>query len=569
MFLNNFRGVLPRVNGRLRQDQFAEQADNVNLESGGLATWPEVCPTCETSNSAATIIPGITECECFTLNDEIDWIKYPFGDCDLYFYIDDGELKVADEEMLCAGEWCYPSPPCPPSPAQNQASGGCDTAPMTYVYTYVNQFGFEGPPSRPFLGSLSGSGTTISGLSTPPPNYCISLKRIYRLEVGWHGGDSKVTNNSDYFLVAEVPAGTTTFTDTTSKLGFEMPLTSQRSFPPPDGLTSICALPSGAIAVTKDRTIYISDAPFLGPRPHAFSREHDQAMRSNIVSSSSNDNAAFFATDKYPGVLTWSSSENGGNYNLTEIEQNHPCLSKRSLVVEGGAAYYLSRGGLIALTPGSRSSGPNAQNITGPQWTLSQFSKIVDENSSAVIHDGKYFFTSPDNGGSVWVFYHGSSGKADSVELTGNSRITFMGRPSHLSIDDENVIMYENGGQLWGMDLTKDPCDGGCFECTECNPYYYKTSKIVENSLRNYGALKVALQPCKGRDVTVSLYRIECDEDILVRTVNLNHCDPVRLPKGYKSTDFYVVIEGCAKLDSVHIAATISDLISNPGGVAK
>ncbi len=571
MYMRQFKGLSPRINSETRQNAFAETADNVVIEGAGIKPWPEACPQCVKDSTPLTIIPNLESCPCFAFSEEIDYVKYPYGECDLYFYIRDGGLRVADEEMLCLGQSCNPSPPCPQAPAQFGDSGGCDLAPFSYVYTYVNQFGFEGPPSSAFLGVLGDTGyvsALVRGFSEPPDGYCITAMRLYRLDTGFQDGNGGIESASDYFLVAELPVGTDSYTDNTSKLSASLPLLTMRAFPPPDGLESVAVLPTGSLAVTKGRTIYISEPPFASPRPHAFPREKDLNTRSKIINIKSTDNSTFVVTEKYPAILSTNTSENGGTYSLREIEQSHPCISKRSLVVEGGAAYYLTTGGLVSLTQGSRSSGPNSMILTGPQWTLSQFSKIVDSRSVAIVYDGKYFFTSPDNGGCVYVFYYGSSGKADSVELTGTTRITFMGRPEHLSISQENVILYEYDGNIWGMDLTKDVCDGGCFECTECSNYVYETSTITESSMRNYGAAKITLDACKGRSVVFSLYDNSCEEERLIYSREVNNCKPFRLPKGYVSDTYKIRLEGCVNINSLHLAASIADLSLSPSGVA-
>ena len=109
-----------------------------------------------------------------------------------------------------------------------------------YVYTYVNDWGWESAPS-PVSNELDqyANGTImVSGFTNPPAgNYHINRMRIYRTQASSSG--------SDFFYVAEVAIGTSQFLDDKTSLGEVLPTSTWT--PAPDDLDCMTAMWNGML----------------------------------------------------------------------------------------------------------------------------------------------------------------------------------------------------------------------------------------------------------------------------------------------------------------------------------
>ena len=111
-----------------------------------------------------------------------------------------------------------------------------------YVYTYVNDCGWESAPSpvstennRP-----SDAHATLSGFALPPAgNYQINRMRIYRTATGSSGA-------TDFFFLREIANGTQSTTDYLRDLGEVCPTVAWAM--PPENLTHLSALWNGMLA---------------------------------------------------------------------------------------------------------------------------------------------------------------------------------------------------------------------------------------------------------------------------------------------------------------------------------
>jgi len=179
-----------------------------------------------------------------------------------------------------------PAPQGTPGVLNNEAPD--PTAPISttsYVYTFVTQYGEEGPPSfpTPLVSFVEGQTRTVSFPNKPNGNYAFgdgSLIRVYRTATG--------SSASEFLFVKELPLATDEFIDDseTDDLGEALP--SESWFRPldddltyaPDGpLKKIVMMSGGFLAGFAGRVVAFSEQ-YL---PHAWDPSNALLTESNIV----------------------------------------------------------------------------------------------------------------------------------------------------------------------------------------------------------------------------------------------------------------------------------------------
>lgn len=207
----------------------------------------------------------------------------------------------------------------------------------TYVYTYVNSFGEEGPPSPPSAvqPQLDGKSVLISDLVLPPTiGYDITKMRLYRT--------NSTEAGTEFQFVQEFDVATTTRDETPSaELGEVISTTTWD--PPPDALRGLTALPNGMLVGFKGKQLYMCEPYF----PHAWPPEYDQAVDFDIVGLAALGNSAVVLTTGWPYILT---GANPRNANLKPIKVNQPCISKESIATDSDRVYYASNDGIVEIT---------------------------------------------------------------------------------------------------------------------------------------------------------------------------------------------------------------------------
>ena len=207
----------------------------------------------------------------------------------------------------------------------------------SYVYTYVNEFGEEGPPSPASTATplLDGQSVLISGLDLPPTiGYNINLVRLYRT--------NSTEAGTEYQFVKEFSVARTTRDDVLSKNLGEVISTTSWDPPDPD-MVGIIALPNGILVGFNGKQLYFSEPYF----PHAWPAEYDQAVEYDIVGIAAFGNSVAVMTKGWPYIATGSHPR---NMNVRAVKINQACLSKEGIASDGDRVYYPSPDGLVEVS---------------------------------------------------------------------------------------------------------------------------------------------------------------------------------------------------------------------------
>ena len=345
---------------------------------------------------------------------EVDWaVESQLNDGATAFYqVQDaevsGETYSGEGHWIISGSFYYD--------VDRSASDASELEDRSYVYTYVNEFGEEGPPSPPSDATplLDGQSVLISALDLPPTiGYNINLIRLYRT--------NSTEAGTEYQLVSEFDVARTTRDEVLSKNLGEV--ISTTSWDPPDPeMKGIVALPNGMLAGFNGKQLYFCEPYF----PHAWPAEYDQAVEYEIVGLAAFGNSLAVLTKGWPSIFTGSHPR---NMNGRAIKINQACLSKESIASDGDKVYYASPDGLVELSVNG--IGVKTEPLLDPKdWQAYLPATMVGE-----FYEGRYY--------GFWDFDVTSVDPVITAEMSG----TITGA------DEADIV---NGGKTILITLTND-----------------------------------------------------------------------------------------------------------------
>lgn len=388
-----FSGLIPRLSDRLLPENGAVVSSNTNLLSGEIRGYNSLLQVNNLTTVGFTIrkayrIPDTGIGETWLPFDEhdTDVVKSPLAN-DLYnrfFFagkpsavIPNRPLYNSEAQLHSSGVsssyWLGIPSPVTDITLTPPAIGSTDVpAVRAYVYTWVSEWGEEGPPSKPIVATGASVGTwalstleqstSINTTDFPSGKFHTSgmKRRIYRTVPGY--------SSALFFRVDEIAGagGITTYNDT--KLDNEVvqnpQLESTTWQPPPSNLVGFVSMPNGFMAGWFGRTICFSE-PY---RPHAWPVEYQLATEYDIVGMGVIGGYLVIATTSnlYIGQGVSPSS-----FTLQKTDFVEPCLSRRGMVSSSSGVYYPSPNGLILVN----NSGPSliTQNLLTKQDWLKRY----------------------------------------------------------------------------------------------------------------------------------------------------------------------------------------------------
>ncbi len=272
-----------------------------------------------------------------------------------------------------------------------QATGSTGITPnltaTSYVYTFVNDQGWESAPSLATDDILRPDGVSITVVTstTAPPGYsAVTLKRIYRVVTA--------TTGDLFLLVAEIPLAQASYVDTKSdnQVGPDI-LESQEFDLPPATLECIISLPNGIYAGIFGKQLCLSAAGW----PHAWPLRQRYPCESDLTAICNIDNTIVVGTET---VVYTCTGTDPGSYVMSKPGERQACVSKRGMVyLDGQGVAFPSPDG-YQVCAGSAGA---VRNMTENVFTKLQWQALGPESFIAAVHDGVlhwYWSNSPTSG---------------------------------------------------------------------------------------------------------------------------------------------------------------------------
>lgn len=382
--VENFAGIAPRYSARLLADNAAVRADNAKLLSGELRGLHETQLLHDFNTDADPLDPPITRAfripstvaSPIPMNDgdfwkgftdsNVDFIRTPVlnDSFERYYWTGDstvhsGKPQYNTRARIVAGDASYVLGIQAPTVAPTVTPpAGTDTT-RAYVYTFVSAYGEEGAPSPPTTAVGTTGTWALSGIQaapTSPTDYNITKVNIYRTVVG--------STLEDYFFVAQINIGTTTYNDLEddATVSLNDTLESLTWDPPPTDLVGIIAHPGGFLIGFRGRDLYMSE-PY---HPHAWPVQNIKTCETEIVGVSVYNNTIVVATTSRPYYGDGMTPE---SVTLQKVNSIDPCISRRSMATTIDGVYYSSPQGIIKST-GAKTELATRTLFTREEWQL-------------------------------------------------------------------------------------------------------------------------------------------------------------------------------------------------------
>lgn len=305
------------------------------------------------------------------------------------YYTGDGTPKVTDNVMGLAAA-PYPTASRPlgiPAPATallvNKDSGTWegDTVTYFYVYTYVNDWGWESGPSPVSLqhDRESDATATLSAFAAPPAgNYAINRIRIYRTQSGSSGA-------TEFFFLREIAYGTATTTDDNRTLGEVLPTTTW--LPAPDDLSHLTAGWNGMLFGISGGGLRPSEAyvPYAYPLQYEILPPDSKAVALGVFGQ-----ALLVLTTGRPLLVSGSSPD---SLDQQPLEMPQACIAPRSVASMGAGVAWASNDGLCWYGQGG------ARILTAGILTREQWLALNPSSMIGCMVEGLYFGSYDDGSG--------------------------------------------------------------------------------------------------------------------------------------------------------------------------
>jgi len=268
------------------------------------------------------------------------------------YYSGDGAPKVTDNVMGLGSATSptsnYPIASRPlglPAPTaalsvSTLAGGTGELTSSYYVYTYVNDWGWESAPSPVSAENTrpSDAHASLSGFALPPAgNYAVNRIRIYRTATGSSGA-------TDFFFLREIAIGTESTTDDLRDLGEVCPTVAWAM--PPENLTHLSALWNGMLAGISGNRIRFCE-PYVA---YAWPENYDvMPPDSKPIALGVFGQQLVVLTNGRPLVVSGSSPD---SLDQQLIDLPQACVAPRSVVSMGAGVAWASEDGLCWLGSG-------------------------------------------------------------------------------------------------------------------------------------------------------------------------------------------------------------------------
>lgn len=537
---NRFFGIAPRVPARSLAEGLAQEATNADLS---LAAQLKPLHGNQTVQALNSVSGGV---KALYLYEKQHWFEFSDADTDIVkgplpedatkrvYFTDSQYPKVTRNDLAISASGVMPAAsyrlgvPAPTSAPSVTVSGTGDVDNpyfTSYIYTYVTSWGEEGPPGEASSLVQVEPGQTVDVTFSSPPGgaYSWDLVRLYRLNTGSDG--------AAFQFVAEVPTGTTSYTDTKSNDDLAEVLPSDTWNPPPDDdyptgpLRGLIALPNGSLAGFTGPTLCLSE-PYL---PHAWPFDNRYPIDRDIVAIGRVSNGVVLLTEAMPYLA---SGTDPSAISLMPLPESQACLSKRSVVDMGGFLLYASPEGLVAV------DGSTVKVVTEGMFDEADW-RVRFKPSSIIgcYWENKYigFYDNGDEQGG-FIYSPGSDGAAFSL-------LDQHATAGHYDAETDQLYLNIDGD----LKVFSHP--------DEPEASYVWHSRVYRSTAP---VPMAAIRLVADGSVTVQVFgdgELVMDESLLV-----SGSVTERLPSGYRAKEWSVRLSGIATVEQIDLVTSVREL---------
>lgn len=480
-------------------------------------------------------------------------------------------VTISDTGVITKGVPAQPSPATSSDPYEGL--GVAET--RAYVYTWVSEFGEEGPPSPATLYDGWSADPWVIGV-TPPTTLDNTGRSITKLRI--YRTITAVGGATTFFLVTELDIAETAFTDsaTSEVIAGNAILESTFWSAPPSDLLGMIAMPNGIVVGWRSNEVWFTE-PY---RPHAWPAPYTLTVEFPVVGMGVIGQTVIVMTNGSPYAI---SGINPASMAISRLASDQACLSRGSIVsTPTGVAYAAPDGLAIANAGGVQII--TRELITKDLWLDPTQYLNIPSTRAAALNGGYYVWGSVGPGCFDPGAFNTNAFLQD--DFTGsysgafidmnNFRISYTKLYSPIPIYNcfpdiwtSEVLVIRDGKVLW-MDLA----------ATRKHDSYIWRSKVFETqNQRNFEAMRVYFSTFKDTPelnpvANVSpvqtlaadqwgLARVYADGILRFTREIRRDGDLFRLPSGFKAQNWQIEIEARVKILKIEFATSAKEL----GGV--
>lgn len=418
-----------------------------------------------------------------------------------------------------------------------------------YVYTWVDRFGVETPPSPPsrVVTKWDDQAVTLSNMAVSPPAGAL-FQRIYRAVRDYPITAEPNVGAASWQLVAERRAPFTDIFIDDNRL-CNLPggtLLTTENCPPPECMEQVVLTESGYYVGFTCNELRMSERhePWNWPERYVWK------LPDRIVAVAVLGDTIFIGTSGTPYRAKIAPQYGGINDGLpsqeriqgfdtrVEIEpfqEAYPCIGRDTMVATAFGAMYATDKGLVALrVDAGYVSLVTKDRIDPERWR--EWAPV-----RAVWHRGHY------------LGYRPHSGKGFMLEVPGDARRMEFG--DFVEVDFNASLLHAGrDGKLYGVNGNNIVW---LFEANTQRTYNWRSRVFRAASYTQMGAAKVVA--LYGPPVEFKLYV----GGRLAYTRLVRDSRPFRLPKVARHTDFVIEVTGVTTINELHIGLNLRALATN------
>jgi hypothetical protein len=409
------------------------------------------------------------------------------------------------------------TPPDQPFAASGNLQPTRNAETRVYVYTYVTEYGEEGPPSEPSesVDIDPESPVTVSNISgAPTGNYNVTKIYLYRSATG--------NAATSFQFVKEVLIGVSSTQDNVPQASLGEVLPSTDWLQPPSDLQGLRLMANGiAIGWSQEKTICFSE-PYL---PSAWPAGARLTVEFPVVGMGVFGQSAAILTKAHPYIVTGVDPK---SMTVQKLPLEQACVSKRSIVETENGIIYASPDGLVMIGAGG------ARVLTAGVLSQAQWQAYNPSSIHGYWHENRYLGFCTVNS-AVKMFIFDPTGQTATWCET--DVVAYAG---HRVVQDDNLYVLTASGL---------------------------ESLFAGNSNRTYRWIsKIAALPSPINmsfgQVIANTYPVtlKVTADGTERTYTVTSSNPFRLHSGFLAREWYVEITGTSDVTGVALAQSAWEL---------